>query len=217
MLMMIKRILKISGAYSGKIKLGIFFNLMKTVSMSLILIAVYVVAENLNHLTMNTVWSALGIVIVSILLRILFQWLMDITMSARGFDMFRDYRLTIGDRMRAAPMGYFSEQKLGSIQTVLTSTVTELEQYSMMAIMDLTGGVLMASGSDSIFSDRSAAVCADHSGWPGPGDAGTSYHSMGSGETHAQCVGCAGEYDHSGVGIHSWNFCASGIFSGRRE
>ena len=39
MLMMIKRILKISGAYSGKIKLGIFFNLMKTISMSLILIA----------------------------------------------------------------------------------------------------------------------------------------------------------------------------------
>ena len=60
--------------------------------MSLILIAVYVVAENLNHLTMKTVWSALGIVTVSILLRILFQWLMDITMSARGFDMFRDYR-----------------------------------------------------------------------------------------------------------------------------
>ena len=29
---------------------------MKTISMSLILIAVYVVAENLNHLTMNTVW-----------------------------------------------------------------------------------------------------------------------------------------------------------------
>src|SRR5699024_2757941 len=151
MLMMIKRILKISGAYSGKIKLGIFFNLMKTVSMSLILIAVYVVAENLNHLTMKTVWSALGIVTVSILLRILFQWLMDITMSARGFDMFRDYRLTIGDRMRAAPMGYFSEQKLGSIQTVLTSAVTELEQYSMMAIMDLTGGVLMALAVTAFF------------------------------------------------------------------
>lgn len=40
-------------------------------------------------------------------------------------------------------MGYFSEQKLGSIQTVLTSTVTELEQYSMLAVTDLTGGVLM--------------------------------------------------------------------------
>lgn len=43
--------------------------------------------------------------------------------------MFRDYRLSIGDRMRKAPMGYFSEQRLGSIQTVLTSTVNELEQY----------------------------------------------------------------------------------------
>lgn len=57
--------------------------------------------------------------------------------------MFRDYRLAIGERMRKAPMGYFSEQRLGSIQTVLTSTVVELEQYSMLAITDLTGGVLM--------------------------------------------------------------------------
>ena len=48
-------------------------------------------------------------------------------------------------------MGYFSEQKLGSIQTVLTSTVTELEQYSMMAIMDLTGGVLMALAVTAFF------------------------------------------------------------------
>lgn len=40
-------------------------------------------------------------------------------------------------------MEYFSEQRLGSIQTVLTSTVNELEQYSMLAITDLTGGVLM--------------------------------------------------------------------------
>ncbi|MDD3394488.1 MAG: ABC transporter transmembrane domain-containing protein [Anaerotignum sp.] len=64
-------------------------------------------------------------------------------MSAKGFDMFWDYRLPIGERMRKAPRGYFSEQHLGSIQTVLTSTVIELEQYSMMAITDLTGGVLM--------------------------------------------------------------------------
>lgn len=64
-------------------------------------------------------------------------------MSAKGFDMFRDYRLIIGERMRKAPMGYYSEQCLGSIQTVLTSTATELEQYCMMAIIDLSGGILM--------------------------------------------------------------------------
>ena len=111
--------------------------------MSMILLAIFVVVDHLEHLTMHTIWTALGILAVSIIGRFLFQWLMDISMSAKGFDMFRDYRLSIGERMRKAPMGYFSEQRLGSIQTVLTSTVTELEQYSMLAITDLTGGVLM--------------------------------------------------------------------------
>ena len=140
---MIRRILKISGRYKNKILLGIFFNFMKTVSMSLMLFSVYVAVSHLDALTPEIIWTVLGILILSVVGRIFFQWRMDISMSARGFDMFRDYRLTIGERMRSAPMGYFSEQRLGSIQTVLTSTVTELEQYSMLAITDLTGGVLM--------------------------------------------------------------------------
>lgn len=143
MMSMIKRILKISGKHKSKIILGIFLNFLKTVSMSLMMLAIFVVVQNLNELTPEVIWTALGILIVSVVGRFLFQWLMDISMSAKGFDMFRDYRLEIGERMRKAPMGYFSEQRLGSIQTVLTSTVTELEQYSMLAITDLTGGVLM--------------------------------------------------------------------------
>lgn len=143
MLSMIQRILKLSGRHRPKIILGIFLNFLKTVSMSMMIFAVFVVVQNLDRLTLQVVWRALAILIGSVIGRFLFQWLMDISMSAKGFDMFRDYRLAIGERMRKAPMGYFSEQRLGSIQTVLTSTVIELEQYSMLAITDLTGGVLM--------------------------------------------------------------------------
>lgn len=143
MLSMIKRILDISGRHKSNILLGIFLNFMKSVSMAMMMFAVYVVVDHLNALNAQVILRALSILLGSIAGRFLFQWLMDICMSAKGFDMFRDYRLSIGERMRKAPMGYFSEQRLGSIQTVLTSTVIELEQYSMMAITDLTGGVLM--------------------------------------------------------------------------
>ena len=140
---MIKRILAISGEHRSKIILGIFFNFLKSVSMALMLAAIFIVVQNLEQLTTTIIWQATGVLLASIAGRFLFQWLMDVSMSAKGFDMFRDYRLSIGERMRQAPMGYFSEQRLGSIQTVLTSTVIELEQYSMLAITDLTGGVLM--------------------------------------------------------------------------
>lgn len=143
MLCMIRRILKISGEHKNKIILGIFLNLLKTISMGMMLFAIFVVVDNLEHLTKDVLYMSLGILLGSIAGRFFFQWMMDISMSAKGFDIFRDYRLAVGDRMREAPMGYFSEQRLGSIQTVLTSTVNELEQYSMLAITDLTGGVLM--------------------------------------------------------------------------
>lgn len=144
MLTMILRILKISGKNKPRILLGIFFNILKTFSMALMIFAILLILNNLHTLNSKVILHALWIILGSISGRFLFQWLMDITMSAKGFDMFRDYRLNIGDRLKKAPMGYFSEQRLGTIQTVLTSTVVELEQYSMLAITDITGGFFMA-------------------------------------------------------------------------
>jgi ATP-binding cassette subfamily B protein len=151
MLKMIRRILAIAGRNRPRIYLGILFNFLKSVSMAVMLLAVYIVAENLDALTPGLILSALYVLIGSVLGRFLFQWLMDIAMSAKGFDMFRDYRLQIGERMKKAPLGYFSEQRLGTIQTVLTSTIVELEQYSMLAIADLTGGVFMALVVTAVF------------------------------------------------------------------
>ncbi|ADY55875.1 Xenobiotic-transporting ATPase [Syntrophobotulus glycolicus DSM 8271] len=144
MLRMIGRILEIAGDSKPRIILGIVFNFFKTVSMAMMLLAVFLVFEHLEALTPDVIYQALWIIIVSVCGRFLFQWLMDISMSAKGFDMFRDYRLAVGEKLKGAPMGYFSEQRLGTIQSILTSTVVELEQYSMMAIMDITGGVSMA-------------------------------------------------------------------------
>ncbi|MGL5437314.1 MAG: ABC transporter ATP-binding protein [Lachnospiraceae bacterium] len=144
MFRMIKRILDIAGSNRPSIILGIIFNILKTFSMATMLWAVFLIFEHLNELTPGIIYSALGIIAAGVFGRFLFQWLSDISMSAKGFDMFRDYRLAIGEKLKDAPMGYFSEQRLGTIQTILTSTVVELEQYSMLAITDITGGVSMA-------------------------------------------------------------------------
>lgn len=144
MLKTIRRILDIAGKEKKYIYLGILFNFLKTLSMAMMLLSVFVVVDHLDSLTTGVILQSLYILIGSILGRFLFQWLCDISMSAKGFDMFRDYRLAIGEKMKSAPMGYFSEQRLGAIQTTLTSTVVELEQYSMLFITDMTGGVSMA-------------------------------------------------------------------------
>ena len=144
MIRTIRRILEISGDQKKYIWAGIIFNILKTFSMALMLLAVFLITSHLDSLTPEIILQALGILAGSIAGRFLFQWLGDISMSAKGFDMFRDYRLAIGEKLKSAPMGYFSEQRLGTIQTTLTSTVVELEQYSMLFITDMTGGVSMA-------------------------------------------------------------------------
>lgn len=140
----IKRILDIAGDQKKYIYAGIVCNILKTFSMAMMLMAVYVVISHLDSLTAEVIGQGLGILIASVFGRFLFQWLEDISMSAKGFDIFRDYRLAIGEKMKSAPMGYFSDQRLGTIQTTLTSTVVELEQYSMLFITDITGGVSMS-------------------------------------------------------------------------
>jgi ATP-binding cassette subfamily B protein len=142
---MIQRILAVAGRSKHRILLGIVLNFLKSVSVAMTLLAVFVIFENLDALTVDVIKQALWILLGSMAGRFLFQWLMDIAMSATGFDMFRDYRLMVGEKLKAAPMGYFSEQRLGTIQTILTSTVVELEQFSMLAITDITGGVSMAA------------------------------------------------------------------------
>lgn len=144
MLKMINRILQIAGRSKHRIILGIVFNILKSFAMAMMLLAVFIVFEHLDNMTPEVVYQALWVLLGSIAGRFLFEWLCSITMSAQGFDMFRDYRLSVGDKMKRAPMGYFSEQRLGTIQTILTSTVVELEQYSMLAVTDITGGLSMA-------------------------------------------------------------------------
>ncbi|MDD3394489.1 MAG: hypothetical protein PHG19_07595 [Anaerotignum sp.] len=77
MLSMIKRILDISGRHKSKILLGIFLNFMKSISMAMMMCAIYVVVAHLNMLNAKVILTALGILVGSIAVQFLFQWLMD--------------------------------------------------------------------------------------------------------------------------------------------
>lgn len=141
---MISRIFQIAGTSRKKIRAGIFCNILKSFFQSFMMFSVFLIMLSLDTLTPNLILKTLGIIVFSILGRFFFQWLSDRTMSGTGYDIFRDYRLGIGERLKKAPMGYFSEQNLGTIQTILTTTIADLEGYSMLAIEQMTSGVAMA-------------------------------------------------------------------------
>ena len=141
---MISRIYQIAGSSRKKITVGILCNILKSFFQSFMMLSVFLIMLNLDTLTSSIILKAVTIILISILGRFFFQWMSDRTMSGTGYDIFRDYRLEIGERLKQAPMGYFSEQNLGTIQTILTTTIADLEGYSMMAIEQMTSGVAMA-------------------------------------------------------------------------
>lgn len=145
MLKMIYRIFQIAGRNQKKIAAGIVFNILKSFCQGFMMFGVFWILVHLENLTPNSIMQAFGIILGCVIGRFFFQWMNDRTMSGTGYAIFRDYRLEIGERLKQAPMGYFSEQNLSTIQTMLTTTIADLEGYSMMAIEQMTSGVAMAA------------------------------------------------------------------------
>lgn len=67
MLSMVRRVLNISDKYKNKIILGILLNFLKSLSMALMLPAIYIVVSHLDSMIPQVIYAALGVLIVSVI------------------------------------------------------------------------------------------------------------------------------------------------------
>lgn len=141
----IKRILDLSGEYKSRVLIGLFCNVLKSFSMAGMFMGVFYVIFNLQNLSMDVVKNAFFIELISVIGRFVFQWLVDIFATAAGYDVFMNYRLDVGNKLKKAPMGYFSETKLSDIQMIMTTTLGSLEMYAMFTICNITGAFAMSA------------------------------------------------------------------------
>ena len=148
MFAIMKRILNLVGSFSASsqrnLVLGMVCNVLKAFFMAGMLGAVWWALENRDHLSTEVALQCFGMLLASVAGQFAFQYLVDIMMDAEGFHVFRDLRLRVGDRLKSAPMGYFSEQRLSAITTTLTTTVHQLEEFMTICLTGLSGGVAMA-------------------------------------------------------------------------
>lgn len=142
----VKRIFQIAGKYRSSIIIGLIFGALKSFFASFMLLAVLLIMINLEKLNMTIIMQAMLIVGISILGRFIFQYLCDRKLSASGYEIFRDKRIEIGEKLKKAPMGYFSKNNLGTIQTILTTTISDLEGMAMLALNFIVGGFFHAFG-----------------------------------------------------------------------
>lgn len=144
MLKTIKRILDLCGSYKSRPIAGIVCSLIYSVCTACSIFAILNILLNIRELTNDHIRNSIWILLVSIVGKCIMKYLISIYMSANGYNVFCEKRMEIGDRMKRAPMGFFSEQNLGMINTALSSATTELENFSMVAVENMVGGIIQA-------------------------------------------------------------------------
>ena len=121
MLETIKRILAMAGKYRHKITIGIIISLLHSFFSAMDLFAILYISFSINTLTQQKIGVAAAILLVGLTGKIICKYQITEHISGSSYDVFYEKRLEAGEKLKRAPMGYFSEKNLGEIQMAMTT------------------------------------------------------------------------------------------------
>nr|WP_298052902.1 ABC transporter ATP-binding protein [uncultured Lachnoanaerobaculum sp.] len=93
-------------------------------------------------LSVKDIAIVLGILLVSLVGKIITQYVSQLEQTHAGYFMAADKRIRIGNKLKKVPMGFFSEFSLGKITTMSTTTLSQIEMQVPMLFVLVLGGLL---------------------------------------------------------------------------
>lgn len=150
MLKYIKELLEFAGSYKKDIQRAYVPTFLKSVLMNVIMFYSYYMILKIYKGEYKPADSVIigVVVVVTVLLEAVLQYIADRNQSAAGFKIMADKRKQLGEHLRRMPMGFFTEGNIGRISTVLATDMTFIEQSGMNAIAmtftELFGIIVMA-------------------------------------------------------------------------
>lgn len=93
-------------------------------------------------LSVKDIAVVLGILLVSLVGKIITQYVSQLEQTHAGYFMAADKRIRIGNKLKKVPMGFFSEFSLGKITTMSTTTLSQIEMQVPMLLVLVLGGLL---------------------------------------------------------------------------
>lgn len=139
MIILMKRILAVSGDYQGRIKLAFVFSFLKAMLAKAPIGFAFFSLASFYHGTATVqmcLWIGFAMA-ACLLLQMLFQHIADRLQSAAGFQLFADKRMELGKHLRKMPMGYFTEGNIGKISSVLSTDMVFIEENCMTVLADM--------------------------------------------------------------------------------
>ena len=98
--------------------------------------------QNNKAFTGNDWLVIFGILLISLVVRMVFKYLVYSFQSTAGFEFVSRERITLGDKLRNVGMGFFHERNMGDITTTVTTDLNFLENYSMHILDRVATGMV---------------------------------------------------------------------------
>lgn len=142
MLGTLKKIFIFAGKRKGLLKKSLFFSLLNGIFASFQFGALYFIVDALasDSRDLASVWLSFGMMALSIAGRIFSSFFSMNEQTVVGYGMVADKRISIGDRLRYIPMGYFNKNNIGSIAGIVTTTLEDVESAAPVALVNMIGG-----------------------------------------------------------------------------
>lgn len=124
------------------IDLSIFFSFLNGIFASFQFGALYFTVDALasgNH-SLTSVWLSLGMMVISIAGQIFASFFSMNEQTVTEYGMVADKRISIGDRPRYIPMGYFNKNNIGTITGIVTTTLGDAGGSAPVALVNMIGG-----------------------------------------------------------------------------
>lgn len=145
MIKTVKRILLMAGDHCHKVTAGIGISLLYSIFSAMDLFAILYIAFSVDELTMQKIVVIVGILLVGLIGKIVCNYQISKRISGSSYDVFYERRLEAGERLKKAPMGYYSEKNLGEIQMTLTTDMNALESSAMSVVENILGSLIYAA------------------------------------------------------------------------
>ncbi len=101
-----------------------------------------VLAFEQDDTTMKPAWTALILLIISIICNVSLKMIADLHSVHAGYFMSAYKRLNIADRLKKVPMGYFNDNNLGDITGIATTVLDVVENQGANVLVNILTGLM---------------------------------------------------------------------------
>ena len=144
MIGVLKKIWDFAGEEQGNIRKSMILGFFYAVFHMFQIAAIYVVVLALVGGSTDSApaWQALGLLLASILGRAVLNRFSQLQQTHAGYFMVANKRISIGDKLKRVPMGYFNDQSLGELTGITTTVLDEVESTGPMVLVSILGGLI---------------------------------------------------------------------------